>query len=223
MNIFDIVGPVMVGPSSSHTAGAVRIGRVSRLLLGEKPVKAVIGLHGSFRATGRGHGTDRALVAGLLGMKVDDPRIPDSFQIAGEEGLDFVFRDIDLQDAHPNTAKLNLTGVSGRRLETVCSSVGGGRIQVDEIDGLKAGFSGEQPTLVVNNVDRPGYVTEVTRILAAGGINVAKMKLNRDRRGGAAVMVLECDTEIPESVLRKIRDLPGITKITSLSLEEQHV
>jgi len=219
LNIFDIVGPVMVGPSSSHTAGAVRIGYVSRLLLGEEPERAVISLHGSFRATGRGHGTDRALIAGLLGMRVDDPRIPESFAIAAQRGLKFVFREIDLQDAHPNSAKLELVGVSGRELEVVSSSVGGGRISIDEIDGLKAGFSGELPTLVVHNLDQPGHVGEVTQMLTFGGINIAEMKLDRDRRGGLAVMVLEVDSEIPDDILQGIRALPGITKVTYLSLE----
>ena len=138
MNLLDIIGPVMVGPSSSHTAGAVKIGRVSRKLLAEEVKEAKIYFHGSFLATGKGHGTDKALIAGLLGMQVDDPAIPDSFRIAGERGMDFSLEGIDLGDVHPNSVKMNLTGVSGRTLEVVAASIGGGRIQICELDGITA-------------------------------------------------------------------------------------
>ena len=140
MNLFDILGPVMVGPSSSHTAGAVRIGYISGKLLQDHVVKAEILLHGSFATTGIGHGTDKALIAGLLGMQVDDPAIPDSFRIAGERGMDFSLEGIDLGDVHPNSVKMNLTGVSGRTLEVVAASIGGGRIQICELDGITANF-----------------------------------------------------------------------------------
>ena len=113
VDIFDILGPIMVGPSSSHTAGAARIGAMARTLLGSRPVKAEIGLHGSFAETGPGHGTDRALVAGILGMKPDDLRIPRSFEAAAEEGLRFHFHEVRLREAHPNTAVLELTGRTG--------------------------------------------------------------------------------------------------------------
>ena len=126
MNLLDIIGPVMVGPSSSHTAGAVRIGRVSRKLLAEEVKEAKIYFHGSFLATGKGHGTDKALIAGLLGMQVDDPAIPDSFRIAEKRGMRFSLEGIDLGDVHPNSVKMNLTGISGRTLEVIAASIGGG-------------------------------------------------------------------------------------------------
>lgn len=135
MNLLDIIGPVMVGPSSSHTAGAVKIGRVCHKLLAEKVVRADIYFHGSFLATGKGHGTDKAVVAGLLGMQVDDPAIPHSFEIAEREGLQFTLSGIDLGDVHPNSVKLELTGESGRTLEVIAASIGGGRIEICEIDG----------------------------------------------------------------------------------------
>ena len=128
LDIFDILGPVMVGPSSSHTAGAVRIGRMARTLLGEQPVKAEIGLHGSFAETGQGHGTDRALVAGLLGMKPDDLEIPRSFELAAEQGLDYVFKTVQLREAHPNTAVLTVQSADGKTLTVQAASTGGGRI-----------------------------------------------------------------------------------------------
>ena len=166
MNLLDIIGPVMVGPSSSHTAGAVKIGRVSRKLLAERVVDAKIYFHGSFLATGKGHGTDKAVVAGLLGMQVDDPEIPNSFEIAKKEGMTFSLDGIDLGDAHPNSVKLNLTGASGRTLEVIAASIGGGQIRICQLDGLNANFSGDYPTLIVRNIDQPGHVAEVTSMLA---------------------------------------------------------
>ena len=153
MNIYDILGPVMIGPSSSHTAGAVRIGLITRRLLGEEPAEARILLSGSFGATGRGHGTDRALAAGLLGMKPDDIRVPDSLSLAEEQGLKIVFELGEIKEAHPNTARLLVIGENGKRLEVQASSLGGGRIAVDELEGIRVSFTGEAPTLIVRNVD----------------------------------------------------------------------
>ena len=214
MNIFDIIGPVMVGPSSSHTAGAARIGMVSRKLLGEEPAKAEILLHGSFLATGAGHGTDRALVAGLLGYAVDDPRIPKSFELAAERGLDFRFGAIDLgEDAHPNSVQLHLTGVSGKEIEIVGASVGAGRIRIVSLDGQEANFTGECPALIVHHTDRPGRVAEVSTMLELSNVNVATMQLYRTSRGGHAVMVLECDEEIPPDVVRRLSEQDGMDKV----------
>lgn len=155
MNIYDILGPVMVGPSSSHTAGAVRIGLITRRLLGTAPVHAEISLSGSFAATGTGHGTDRALIAGLIGMQPDDIRIPDSFSFAAEAGLTFTFHKINLKDAHPNTAILRVSSADGRTLEVQAASLGGGRILVNQLDGIRVNFTGDAPTLIVHNLDKP--------------------------------------------------------------------
>lgn len=220
MNLLDIIGPVMVGPSSSHTAGAVKIGRVSRKLLGENIKRAQIYFHGSFQATGKGHGTDRALIAGLLGMQVDDPKIPDSFEIAKKQGLIFTLEGIDLGDVHPNSVKMNLTGQSGRTLEVVAASIGGGTIQICELDGLTANFSGDYPTLIVHNIDQPGHVTEVTSMLAHKSVNIATMQLYRASRGGNAVMVIECDQEVPIESIEWLDRLEGILKVTYLSIAE---
>lgn len=218
MNLLDIIGPVMVGPSSSHTAGAVKIGRVARKLIAERIVHAAIYFHGSFEATGKGHGTDRAVVAGLLGMAVDDSNIPFSFDVAKKEGLEFVITGIDLGDAHPNTVKLELTGESGKKIEIVAASVGGGQIQICEIDGLSASFGGDYPTLIVNHKDVPGRVTAVTAMLSKKGVNIAAMKLFRTTRGGDAVMVIECDQEVPIESVCWLESLEGIIKVTYLSL-----
>lgn len=220
MNLLDIIGPIMVGPSSSHTAGAVKIGLVSRKLMVEKVVKADIYFHGSFLATGKGHGTDKAVVAGLLGIAVDDSRVPFSFEIAEREGLEFHISGIDLGDAHPNTVKLNLTGVSGKKIEIIAASVGGGQIEICEIDGLSASFGGDYPTLIVNHKDIPGRVMAVTAGLTECNVNIATMKSYRMVRGGDAVMIIECDHEVPVETIRSLEALEGIVKVTYLSLQE---
>lgn len=220
MNIFDIVGPVMVGPSSSHTAGAVKIGYVSRKLLGENIREVHILLYGSFLATGRGHGTDRAIVAGLLGMLPDDDRVPYSMEEAEKQNMKVTFGEAVLKEAHPNTAVLQMKGESGRELEVVAASLGGGRIKICMIDGLDANFTAEHPTLIVHNQDQPGHVAEVTSMLSHKAINIATMQLYRDGRGGNAVMILECDKEIPDEAIKWLKHLEGVNKVTYYSMEE---
>ena len=220
MNIFDILGPVMGGPSSSHTAGAVRIGLIARRLLGGQPATAKITLSGSFAATGTGNGTDRALVAGLLGMKPDDIRIPDSFALAVEQGLAFTFDKTELKEAHPNTAILQLSTAGGRELEVQASSLGGGRIMVNKLDGINVNFNGDSPTLIVHNLDQPGHVAEVTSMLSHKSVNIATMQLYRNHRGGYAVMVIETDQDIPAEALRWLSRLEGVIKVTYLNAEQ---
>ena len=217
MDIFNLIGPIMVGPSSSHTAGAVRIGLVSRKLLGEPPAEAELYLYGSFADTGLGHGTDKALVAGLLGMEPDDERIPDSFRYAQEAGLRFTFGTADLRAAHPNSVLLKLRGVSGACLEVMAASIGGGRIQIRRLGDLELCFSAEQPTLIVKNEDQPGSVADVSRVLAQHGINIGTFQVNRDSRGGSAVMVIECDAPIREDVVNYIASLPGILRAVCIN------
>lgn len=214
MNIFDILGPVMVGPSSSHTAGAVRIGLVCRKLLGDIPKSAKISLHGSFAATGVGHGTDKALAAGLLGMQPDDMNIPNVFEIARKEHLEIQFHKINLKDAHPNTALIDLKGVQGKELSVQAASIGGGRIMIHKIDDITVNFTGEYPTLIVHNIDQPGHVAEVTSMLSHKSVNIANMQLYRDKKGGYAVMVLETDQPIPKESLQWLAHLEGILKVT---------
>ncbi len=219
MDIFDIIGPVMVGPSSSHTAGAVRIGYIAGKLMGEPIARAEILLYGSFLATGKGHGTRKALVAGILGMKPDDMRIPDSFEIAKKHGIEVVFGESALRDAHPNTAQILLTSVTGKKLEVVGESLGGSRINIAQIDGISTNFSGDYPTLVVHNMDQPGHVAEVTSMLAHKSVNIATMQLYRASRGGNSVMVLECDQEVPEEGIKWLRHAEGVVKVTYLGME----
>jgi L-serine dehydratase len=196
------------------------MGFVGRKLLGFQPARADIGLHGSFAATGAGHGTDRAIVAGLLAMKPDDPDIPHSFQLAKEARMQVNIHTVDLRDAHPNTAVLTLIGERGRTVVVNASSLGGGRIRVNSIDGMAAAFSGDLPTLVVRNQDKPGIVSEVSSCLARRGINIANMQLYRDRREGLSVMVLECDQTLSPETINDIQLLGGVVRCIYLNLEE---
>ncbi|MDD6810280.1 MAG: L-serine ammonia-lyase, iron-sulfur-dependent subunit beta [Lachnospiraceae bacterium] len=217
MSVFDILGPVMVGPSSSHTAGAVRIGYVTRVMLAEEPVQAHIQLHGSFAATGKGHGTDTALIAGLLGMKPSDMNVPKSFEIAREKGLQYSFENINLRDAHPNTVVINVKGKGDRCIKIQASSIGGGRIMINRIDDIEVNFSGENNTLIVHNRDIPGNVSRITSLLAANDINIATMQLYRHQKGGFAVMILETDQDVPQDILNSAGALDGIIKVTYLN------
>ena len=220
INIFDIMGPVMVGPSSSHTAGAARIGNMGRTLLGEEVTRADIGLYGSFAETGYGHGTDRALLAGLLGMKPDDLRIPNAYEEANRAGMAYSFRTVELRDAHPNTALLELTGKSGKKLTLQASSIGGGAIVVNKIDGIDVTFTGDFNTLIVRNQDESGSVAAITSILSQVHINVANMSVNRHRRGGDALMVIETDQHIKPRQVEFLSELPGILSVTYYDKED---
>ena len=213
MGIFDIIGPVMVGPSSSHTAGAVRIGAFARRLLAEAPRAAVIGLHGSFAATGDGHGTPLALLAGLLGLAPDDEQIPEARALAVEQGLEFRFETVDLGDVHPNSVRLQLEGSGSARLALAASSVGGGRILVWNVDGFDTELDGEYPTILLSYPDRPGAVAIVSAILANAGMNIATIKAHRDARGGHALMAVELDGAPSEGVLEALRHLPQFEQV----------
>ena len=220
INIFDMMGPVMVGPSSSHTAGAARIGNMGRTLLGEEVARADIGLYGSFAETGFGHGTDRALLAGLLGMKPDDLRIPNAYEEANRAGMAYSFRTVELRDAHPNTALLEMTGKSGKQLTLQASSIGGGAIVVNKIDGIDVNFTGDFNTLIVRNQDESGSVAAITSILSQVHINVANMSVNRHRRGGDALMVIETDQHIKPRQVEFLSELPGILSVTYYDKED---
>ena len=217
MSLFDIIGPVMIGPSSSHTAGAARIGRVARQLLGEKPVKAVISFHGSFEKTYRGHGTDRAVIGGLLDMPVDDDRLRRSLKIAKEAGMEVTFRPVHLRDAHPNTMVVEAVGEHGKRVRLQAASIGGGRIRVQYLDGLEMGFSGDRITLVIRHGDAPGVIAKVSQILADANINIATMRVFRTAAGGAAAMAIELDALPGADLTAALRKLPGVRDVTLLS------
>ena len=220
MRLFDVLGPVMIGPSSSHTAGAAKIGYTAQKLLGEVPAQADIGLYGSFATTGKGHGTDRALVAGLLGLRPDDPRLPDSFALAAQRGMQFSIHPVELRSAHPNTAVVEAWSADGKTLVMQASSLGGGRIMVNKLDGIDVNFTGMYNTLVIRNEDTSGTVAAVTSILSQLRINVANMSLYRHKRGGDALMVIETDQHLKPHQVAFLSELPGILSMTYYDKEE---
>lgn len=214
MNIFDVIGPIMIGPSSSHTAGAVRLGKIARIILGDQVKSACLGLHGSFARTYRGHGTDLALIAGLMGWNTDDERIAQSFEYAQMAGLEYSFSVVDLGESmHPNSVKLWVTSYSGNKCEIIGSSIGGGRIVVREIDGFAFEFSGEFPALLTIHQDEPGVISQVTSILAKHEVNIAQMKVSRKKKGGLAAMVVETDQLIDELAWQAVDNIKSVTVV----------
>ena len=216
MNVFDIIGPVMIGPSSSHTAGAVRIGRTARLILGEEVKQAEIGLAGSFAQTYRGHSTDMALIAGLLGMLPDDERIRNSFEIAKERGLEFSFAPIKIPRAHPNTVRLHITGESGRACVVAGASIGGGNILIRSVNEKETEFSGNADTLIIVHQDTPGVIAEVSNVMAWHGVNIGNFRLNRPHRGFQAVMTVEIDGHTEPGLADTLRMLPHVDSVVYL-------
>lgn len=202
--LFDILGPRMVGPSSSHTAGACRMGYVVQAILGGMPDEAKVGLHGSFAMTGDGHGTKTAILAGLLGYRPDDPRIRDSRALADAAGLAASFDTVDLgEEAHPNTAKFDVRKGEDRVTLVGCS-IGGGRIKIQSIDGFPVDLSGSLPTLVIEADDVPGTVAEITGIIARRGLNLATIRVDRTGRGEKALMTIETDEPVTDDMLEEI-------------------
>ena len=216
MNVFDIIGPVMIGPSSSHTAGAARIGRITRLLLGEPVATAHIRFHGSFAKTWQGHGADRAVIGGLLGLEVDDPRLRKSRRLAAEQGMVYDITPVQLRDAHPNTVIIEATGASGKPVNVQAASVGGGSVLVQYLNGMEVGFSGSKNTLIIQHRDAPGAIAKVSRLLAASRTNIATMRVFREEAGGRAVMALELDTVPDETHIEALRNVPGFESVTLL-------
>ena len=216
MNVFDIIGPVMIGPSSSHTAGAARIGRITRLLLGEPVATAHIRFHGSFAKTWQGHGADRAVIGGLLGLEVDDPRLRKSRRLAAEQGMAYDITPVQLRDAHPNTVIIEATGHSGKTVTVQAASVGGGSVLVQYLNGMEVGFYGSKNTLIIQHRDAPGAIAKVSRLLAASRTNIATMRVFRQEAGGRAVMALELDTVPDETHIEALRNVPGFESVTLL-------
>ncbi|CAA7602744.1 L-Serine ammonia-lyase [Acididesulfobacillus acetoxydans] len=212
INVFDILGPVMVGPSSSHTAGAVRLGLMARKILGDEPREAKIILHGSFAETGKGHGTDLALVAGLLGMLPDDERIPRAMEMAAAAGLKTVFSAGDLGDVHPNSVRFDLKGATGHEATVLGCSIGGGQIEIRGIDEFPVMLRGDYPTLVILHQDLPGVVAQVTAILAAAQINIAEMRVSREKKGAVALTVVEMDQKIDPAVAALLGKMPVLKR-----------
>lgn len=208
--VFDIVGPIMIGPSSSHTAGAARLGLMARKILGEKPVEVHIQFAGSFAQTYRGHGTDKAIIGGIMGFATDDARLRDALDLASEKGLKYSFEPLQLLEVHPNTAIITLTGEYGKTIQVQGASIGGGNIEISRIGDYQVHLTGEYPALLVIHRDRPGMISDVTRLLAGYKINVAFMRLSRQSRGKQALMILETDEELSEEIVESCQAMKFI-------------
>jgi L-serine dehydratase len=210
VSLFDILGPTMVGPSSSHTAGACRLGLIARAIAGVTPRRVRIQLHGSFAATGEGHGTHRAIVGGLIGLAPDDLRLREAYDEARAAGLEWEFEDIDLgEDAHPNTAIFHVE-VGDEQLVVRGASLGGGRVEVSEIDGFPVALTGAYPTLVLLAHDEPGTIACVATIMAGHHVNLATMRVDRTGRHQDALMTIEADEPVNDAALGAIRSFPWL-------------
>jgi len=214
MNVFDIVGPVMIGPSSSHTAGADRIGLIARELLSSEPVKADILLSGSFARTYKGHGTDKALIAGIMGFRPDDIRIRNAPEIAAESGLEVKVHTGQIPDTHPNTARIELTDAKGHQVSVVGNSIGGGNIRISSVNGMRVVITGHRATLVVLHRDVPGIIAAVTVVLTGAGVNIAEFHLARLEPGGEAAMTIGIEGTIDPDLCRNLSSLPHIHAAT---------
>ena len=214
MNVFDIIGPVMIGPSSSHTAGAVRLGRVVNKLIDDRHLKKVeIVLSGSFARTYKGHGTDRALLAGIMGYKSYSPEIRDALTIAAERGIEYSFFKEDIKGAHPNTAKIHYYLTDGNEGVMQGASIGGGNILVNQINGMSVEFNGDNNTLLVMHEDKPGVIAAVTNLMhwEHADLNISNFHLSRQEKGGDAIMTIEIDNQPQETLVDDIRQIEHVT------------
>ncbi|RDI47498.1 L-serine ammonia-lyase, iron-sulfur-dependent subunit beta [Falsibacillus pallidus] len=214
-SVFDIIGPVMIGPSSSHTAGAARIGLVARSLFGREPKWADISLYGSFAKTYKGHGTDVALIGGLLNFDTYDERIIQAKEIAKEKNMKVKFIEEDALSDHPNTARLRIGDENGE-MELVGISIGGGKIEITELNGFQLKLSGHNPAILVVHDDRFGAIASVSNVLAKYEINIGQMDVSRKEKGKMALMTIELDQMVEDEVLNELRALPNITQVTRI-------
>jgi L-serine dehydratase len=214
-SVFDIIGPIMIGPSSSHTAGAARIGRVARTIFGREPKWVNISLYGSFAKTYRGHGTDVAIIGGILDFDTFDERIIQSIDIAKGHGMKIRFIEEEAITDHPNTARVQIGDDKGE-LELVGISIGGGKIEIIELNGFELKLSGHHPAILVVHNDRAGAIAGVTNIFAKHEINIGHMEVSRKEIGKLALMTIEVDQNIDEKVLSEIEELPHILKVTKI-------
>jgi len=215
-SVFDIIGPIMIGPSSSHTAGAAKIGRVARNLYGKEPKNIVISLYGSFAKTYRGHGTDVALVGGLLDFDTFDERIPESINISKTKGMTVEFIEEDAITEHPNTVKISIQDDVNQPFELVGVSIGGGKIEIVELNGFELKLSGNYPAILVVHNDRYGSIAGVTNVLMKYAVNIGHMEVSRKEVGQIALMAIEVDQDLDEKILKEIESLPHIIRVTKM-------
>lgn len=220
ISLFEVIGPNMVGPSSSHTAGAASMALLARSLFPGEIKKVVFTLYGSFAKTYKGHGTDRALLGGIMGFATDDLRIRDSLELAEEQGIEYEFQigGEEEGDIHPNTADMDMEGTRGERLFVRGVSLGGGKVKIVRLNQIQVDFTGEYSTLIVSQTDMPGVVAHITKVLSEEGVNIAFMRLFREKKGANAYTIVESDEKIPAEVLNRIRENPLVSDIMLVQL-----
>ncbi|MDD4780380.1 MAG: L-serine ammonia-lyase, iron-sulfur-dependent subunit beta [Tissierellia bacterium] len=215
-SIFDVLGPIMIGPSSSHTAGAARLAKIASSIAGENIVKVKFYLHGSFMHTYKGHGTDRALLAGIMGLDPYDEQLRDSFELAQKINLKYEFIPQDLGPVHPNTVKFEIENESGAKTVIMGSSTGGGAVLITNINGYEVKFTSDYFTLIINYPDVKGVITSVSSILSQEGINIATMNVSRKSKGKEATMIIETDGDVNDDIINKIKELEIVTTVIKI-------
>lgn len=207
ISVFDVLGPNMIGPSSSHTAGAARIGFLAQKMIGGSVIRADFTLYGSFAKTYHGHGTDRALLGGIMGFSTDDMRIRNSFEIAQENGLAYTFTLNETEtEIHPNTVDISMTNKNGQTMTIRGESLGGGKVRIVRINDVKVDFTGEYSAVIVVQQDKPGVVAHITKVLSDRGVNIAFMRLFREAKGHTAYTIVESDGKLPEDVAENLKE-----------------
>ena len=221
ISIFDVLGPNMIGPSSSHTAGACSIALIARKMLGEPVRQVEFTLYGSFAKTYQGHGTDRALLGGLMGFYTDDERIPQAYTLAEQQGIlfDFFYNHTETE-LHPNTVDIHLTDIHGHSFSLRGESIGGGKIRISRINGIDVDFSGDYNTLIVVHKDRIGMAAHITRCLSEGRVNIAFMRLFREAKGEIAYSIVEFDGTLSQDVQQKIKDKEDVEQVMVIRIQE---
>ena len=211
ISVFDVLGPNMIGPSSSHTAGAAVIAYLAQKMINGPLTRVSFTLYGSFAKTYRGHGTDRALLGGIMGFSTDDMRIRDSFEIATERGLEFSFTPNEVEtDVHPNTVDILMENAAGQQMKIRGESLGGGKVQITRINQVKVVFTGEYSAVIVIHQDKPGVIAHITKCLSDRGVNIAFMRLFREKKGHTAYSIVESDGNLPEDVAASLRENPNV-------------
>lgn len=210
---FDILGPIMIGPSSSHTAGAARLGKVAKCIAGDKFNRVDFFLQGSFAKTYKGHGTDKALVAGILGMEPHDDDLKYALNIAEKNNILIQFFEADLDVSHPNSVKIVFHKLDGTKTEVTGSSIGGGNIVIKRIDGYSTNFTGDYPTLIIQHTDQKGVISDVSKTLSDADINIATMRVKRKMRGKEASIIMESDSPLDDSILGKLSTVAGVNSV----------
>jgi len=223
ISIFEALGPIMIGPSSSHTAGAAKLSRIAALLVDFKFSHVSFGLHGSFAKTHKGHGTDLALVAGICSIYEDDEKLSNSFEIAKKLNITYDFYQIELEDVHENSVLMTFSDNKNNKINIIGSSIGGGQIKVVKINSYETDISAKTYTLILMQKDKPGIISEISKVLSNFKINIATMKLSRTDKGKDACCIIETDTDVSATTIEKLKNIKYITNVCYINPFEKKV